>query len=372
MRRIYYFILVAALLHLTSGMHVQANDMSLRTGLTRHWADVYLVECVERQWLDAELSTSPDGYITRAEFLKMLELAFRITPDNILLKSSLRNPAVLSYEFIDTRGHWISNEGWLKTAIDFGLVNTGDYENNMFSPDNNISRRECMMMILRALGKVHPATHYFGGPLLFEDWPGIPNWFKGYVYQMAGYHLLIGYPDKTIRQIQRATIAEAAAFIARAEDEMTRGIDMNLKIYIGDKNKGGIVSADSLVPAQKIDGWIYMSARALYEAGFRAYMIYGDLNPIWKGEKQILEFAYGALLQYQPGNIYYGIHDRLLPHWDSETAMTAQARLLYGEVMLPVYGRSGATGVAYLIASVFTDTENSLFIELDYPQILVS
>ena len=44
------------------------------------------------------MAASPDDFISRAAFLKMLEIAFGITPDNKMLKStvgSLRFPSMI-------------------------------------------------------------------------------------------------------------------------------------------------------------------------------------------------------------------------------------------------------------------------------------
>lgn len=338
----------------------------------RHWAYAYLEESVDRGWMTAEMAASPDSFISRAAFLKTLELAFGITPDNDSLKSIMKSPAVTEYDFSDTAGHWISYGGWLKTAMDFGLVMPEDYPDNMFYPEGNISRRECVVMVIRALGRVFPSVYHFGGPLLFNDWSLVPNWFKGYAYQMAGYNLLIGYPDKTLRQNRSASVAEAAAFIARAEDEMTRGIDPSISIYVTDSYGEGAVRANDYKPAQLIDGRIYMPARALYDAGYKVYSAAEDSLYRWNGKKQVLEFEYGVQLQYQPGNKYFGFYSMQLPHWNDDKAMTGEARLLQGEVMLPVYGSSGHTGAAFISSSVYGSSEKNLVIHINYPQSPVS
>lgn len=313
------------------------------------------------------MAASPDDFISRAAFLKMLEIAFGITPDNKMLKSTVRKPAVSVYDFHDTAGHWISAEGWLKTAVGFGLVLPEDYPDNMFRPEGNISRRECIIMVIRALGRVFPSVYHFGGSLLFKDWSFVPNWFKGYAYQMAGLNLLIGYPDKTLRQNRDATVAEAAAFIARAEDEMTRGIDPDIRIYVTDQYGEGAVEANYYKPAQLIDGIIYIPARALYDAGCRVYSVAEDLLYRWNGKTQIMEFEYGVKLQYQPGNKYFGYYSTQLPHWNDEKSLAGEVRLLQGEVMLPVYGSKPA-GAAYIASSVYKSGEKRLVIQIRYPQ----
>jgi hypothetical protein len=334
----------------------------------RHWAYAYLNESVARGWLSPQLAATPDDYISRANFLKTLELAFDITPDNDLLKGMMKTPAVASYDFSDTPGHWISSGGWLKTAIDFGLVMPEDYPDNMFNPEGDITRRECIVMVIRALGRVFPSVYHFGGPLLFKDWSLVPNWFKGYAYQMAGHNLLIGYPDKTLRQNRSASVAEAAAFIARAEDEMTRGIAQDINIFVADSYGEGVVRANKYKPAQVIDGRIYMPVRALYDAGYRIYSADEDISYRWNGKRQILEFEYGVQLQYQPGNRYFGFYNIQLPHWNDDKALTGDVRLLQGEVMVPVYGSSGHTGAAFIASSVYNSGEKSLIIQISFPQ----
>lgn len=363
-----YFISLFIVIALLRAVPVYSVALPGRLDKAGHWAEVYFEEAIDKGWMEAKMASEADKYITRAQFIRMLELAVKITPFNDKLKDLFKTPSVLNYDFSDTNGHWISTEGWLKTAMDFGLVAASDYTDNKLNPDGYITRRECMLMLSRALGQVYPATYFFGGPLTFKDWPAVPAWLKGYAYRLAAYFVLKGYPDRTMRQNQNATIAEATAFIVRLEDEMTRGIDENLKVYVSDLSGNGIVAADLVktAPAQKLDSIIYIPVRALYNAGSRVYAINKDLNYSWDKSKQILSFEYGTRIEYQPGNIYYGFNKAALPHWYADMALDYEARLLYGEVMIPVYSPNKAKA-AYMLSSAFSLSENCLIIKLNYP-----
>lgn len=106
--------------------------------------------------------------------------------------------------FADTANHWAKDD--IATAASEGIV--GGYDVVRFGPDDLITREQMASMIVRA--KKLPVTEE---SLSFADTGDISAWAKNALATATKYGLINGYPDNTVRPIGNATRAEAVTVI---------------------------------------------------------------------------------------------------------------------------------------------------------------
>jgi hypothetical protein len=106
--------------------------------------------------------------------------------------------------FADTANHWAKDD--IATAASDGIV--GGYDVERFGPDDLITREQMASMIVRA--KKLPVTEE---SLSFADTGDISAWAKNALATATKYGLINGYPDNTVRPIGNATRAEAVTAI---------------------------------------------------------------------------------------------------------------------------------------------------------------
>ena len=171
MKRKLISLLLTALLLCTASVPALAapGDISDVEG---HWAQDSIEQAISDGWVDGypDGTFRPEGTITRAEFVKMVLDAIHVTPSFSDLAFWMKDYAVtlrnydhtlVPYQpkaFSDMNSHWLTTQGWLEVAVNFGLVVPSDYSSNQFGPSTPISRREIAVMVDRAMGKVWPAS----------------------------------------------------------------------------------------------------------------------------------------------------------------------------------------------------------------------
>lgn len=348
--------------------------------ISPHWADEYISKAISKAWVDTPRSEfMPEQVTTRAEFLKILEKAVGLTPGSNSDKLYAQASPV-SIPFTDTASHWVFTGGWLKTALNFGLVIHSDYQDNKFGPDLPITRRESIVMITRALGRVYPATQNTLGNAQFIDWNLIPSWANGYVRDMSDHRIVIGYPDGFVRVESNLTNAEAVTLICRAWDEMVQGVDPNIKVFISnsypkDNALYKIQQIDLPVPAQIIKGKLYLPLRAIYNNGYMLYFssYSHDLNSgyRWYPQSQVLSFEYGVLHQFQAGNALMGFQANPLPFTgkfiDPGNLLASEVRILYGELIVPLIDNGKPAQLRKTYNNTWDAGTKTLSITIGYP-----
>ena len=136
----------------------------------------------------------PDLPVTRAEFVKMLDLAAGIGPG--------RGGGA----FADVPpGAWFGP--WVSAAVAAGVAR-GEAP-GLFVPDGAVTRQEMAVLVARALG-LPPA----GAAPGFGDAARIAPWAEPEVAAAAAAGYLAGFPDGTFRPEASATRAQAAAVLA--------------------------------------------------------------------------------------------------------------------------------------------------------------
>ncbi len=169
------------------------------TDIAGHWAEATIKELVAL----GIISGYPDGTfkpgheITRAEFAALAVRGFGL---------ELRSGKV----FADTAGHWA--EEIVATAAYHGIVK--GYSEEIFSPDDLITREQMVTMIVRASDPAAAAEE-----IPFTDSGSISGWAREAVAAAVQEGTISGYPDNTFRPQGNATRAEAVTVVANTLPE---------------------------------------------------------------------------------------------------------------------------------------------------------
>lgn len=162
-----------------------------------HWA-----EAVIQKWLDMEYITGyPDGtfrpeeFITRAEFVKIVNNAF-----------GFKETAEIT--FTDVKEEKWYYEEIQKAYKEGDIVGVSETE---FAPENYITREQAAIIMTRLLELEGNEK----GADLFSDSSKISSWAKEYVGAAAEHNLIKGYEDNTFRPQNNIKRAEALVLLDR-------------------------------------------------------------------------------------------------------------------------------------------------------------
>ena len=190
-----------------------------------HWAEETIQE-----WLDAgklkgyeDGSFKPDGQITRAEFMTMVNSAFGYTE-------------LAEIDFSDVKtDDWYYSE--VQKAVKAGYLE--GYEDGTARPSAKITRQQAALIIARIKGLAdnESAANIFG------DANEIASWAKGGVGAAAAAKYMIGYEDNTFRPLKNVSRAEALVTIDRALENGS-DVDTTEPGKTGGGGKGGSGSSD--------------------------------------------------------------------------------------------------------------------------------
>ena len=355
MKRKLISLLLTALLLCTASVPALAapGDISDVEG---HWAQAEIEEALLYGWVNGypDGTFHPDSSITRAEFTKMLLAAIRLTPnsqtvqwmkDHACCREHVRNEtARYSPVLVLPIGHWFTSLGWKDAAIYSGILVPSDYTDYDFHPDQAISRYEIAVLTVRALGLVYPASHSDGSDLPFTDQDTFQGWVRGYIREATNAGVLTGYPDGSFVPKAPATRAEAVVMVSRVLDYMEEGLDPNIQTkvrYSKYPNRYAEAVTDK-IRLQQVGNILYANIldirttqdRLRWAAGCTSIIPEERVNAAWFPLEQRIEYNYsGSPIhddQYQAGNTSF------LYEGSSDT-FPVPARILYGEIMIPVY-----------------------------------
>lgn len=282
----------------------------------------------------------PWASVTRAEFVKMLLAATHLTPDSgtaEYLHWISRHDEAPS----DLGNHWLTEQGWTQAAVDFGLILPSDCFDGAFLPDRPATRCEAAVMVVRALGLVNPAQQS-EAELSFTDAEAIPQELRGYVSQAVEAGVLKGYPDGSFQGDRTITRAEAVAMAVRALEYMEQGVDPDIRVHVKDAWDPGVPQVEVTLssPAQVIDGAVYVPAWNVMDAYATLCGFFFHWNPRtdqWDPQMQqfgVISFYYG--LRTSAGSTEYNLYTDF-GYGDKSATFAAPVRMLYGELMIPIY-----------------------------------
>ncbi len=138
----------------------------------------------------------PNDSVTRAEFVKMLVSALRITDKKAQVKLSDVSQSDWYYEYVSA-------------AVSYGLV-LGDEKGN-FRPNDKITRQDICVIISRAMDKLGYGKAEEGQ--LFYDDAHISAYAKDAVYRMRAHGIVNGTGDGGFAPLSDATRAATAKII---------------------------------------------------------------------------------------------------------------------------------------------------------------
>ncbi|MGG1517982.1 S-layer homology domain-containing protein [Paenibacillus oryzisoli] len=179
------------------------RDVTFADG-TDHWACTAIEVLASRGIVDglSDEQFVPDGVLTRAQFTKMLVGALQL------------KPAAGGATFKDVpSSHW--SHDWVEAAVSAGLVQ-GD--GLAFNPDEELSREQMMIMLVRAVGGEQQAlamsNEKSGELLAFTDAEDVSSWAFKYAALSSQLGLIEG-DNGSLRPQASSTRAQAATVIYR-------------------------------------------------------------------------------------------------------------------------------------------------------------
>ena len=257
--------------------------------------------------------------------------------------------------------HWLTKQGLTDVALASGLVVVDDYNEHKFQPEKAIARYEIALMADRALGLVYPATHEENIDLSFTDKDTIQDWMRGYIKQATNVGILKGYPDGSFGPKKTATRAEAVVMISRVVNEMLKSTShKETMTLVFQYNDSYPPHASRVLKCFRnylnIDGTIYLPADLLLQSWLIVsenydpsgeYGYYVAWDPI---SQRVGLDTEGSTTAFYPGSTKYNFN---VPIWTIaslgekmslvDTSPTP-ARMLSGQVMIPVYSEQEDTG----------------------------
>ena len=165
-----------------------------------HWAWKF-IESIFAAGLTAGFpdgTYGPDNPVTRAEMAVFLKKGIH--------GSTYTPPAPGGGVFTDTAGHWA--EAWIEDLFDEGI--TAGFPDGTYRPENNVTRAEMAVFLLKAKnGSSYTPPAPGGGA--FTDIAG--HWAQAWIEQLASEGITSGFPDGTYRPENTATRAEMGVFL---------------------------------------------------------------------------------------------------------------------------------------------------------------
>ncbi|MBR2491547.1 MAG: S-layer homology domain-containing protein [Ruminiclostridium sp.] len=355
MKRKLFSLFLAAML-LTSVIQPALAAPGNISDLEGHWAQAEIETAVKELWVNGypDGTFRPQGTITRAEFTKMLLAALRLKPesqtvqwmkDHACYREHVRNEtARYSPILVLPTGHWFTTQGWKDAAIYSGILVPSDYTDYDFHPDQAISRYEIAVLTVRALGLVYPATHSDADDLPFTDQDSFQGWVRGYIREATNAGVLTGYPDGSFVPKAPATRAEAVVMVSRVLEAMEVGLDPNIqtKVRYSKYPNRYAETVTNQVRLQQVGDILYANIldirtvqdRLRWAAGCTSIIPEKRVEAAWFPLEQRIEYdPIGSptdIDHYQAGNAAF------LYEGGSYT-FPVSARMLYGEIMIPVY-----------------------------------
>ncbi len=159
-----------------------------------HWAKDYISRLADAKVINGydDGSFRPEGNVTRAEFSKILCLAFGL--------------GAKGKDFADIGGHWAQE--YIAKSADVLYA-----PSDAFGPDESATRAE----IAYALANVFSLEDADAADM-FSDWDSVSKDMAARVGAAAKHGIINGYEDGTIRADGSVTRGEIAALVVRAQD----------------------------------------------------------------------------------------------------------------------------------------------------------
>ncbi len=337
--------------------------------LTSHWSKDEVTAAVGQGWVTGypDGTFRPDKQVTRAEFVKMLAGAIKLTPDSIaseLYRAAAADAIKQAPKLTDMDAHWLNRLGWYEPSLAFGLVVPADYTTRHFDPAKPITRREIAVMTVRAMGLIYPAVYYEKEALAFADANQIPTWLNGYVREATQAGVLKGFPNKTIAPERQATRAEAVAMVNRTVAFTKEGSDPTIKVVLKDYHDArdltaGGISVSLATPAMIRNQVVYIPVSSLFDTANKQ-LFTGANDPLsyrWDPVRQYMEIDFGTIYGIRSGQEV--AEQRLNPR--------PTPLIVDGEVMVPVHSIDQPLAIAGSNETIWNAETKTLSIYMPKP-----
>ncbi|MCI1965094.1 MAG: S-layer homology domain-containing protein [Oscillospiraceae bacterium] len=171
-----------------------------------HWAEEAIQKLTEQGIVTGfpDGLCHPDETITRGEFTALLARTLKISENKEYPDSS----------FSDIESHW--SESNILFLVSKDIIEESDYKENLFKPDEPITRMEIVKMLVRTLG-TNCHSEDCTCNLDFTDIQLLNKEDKLYLCIGEKYYIIHGYPDKTVKPNDTATRAEAFQMLVKEE-----------------------------------------------------------------------------------------------------------------------------------------------------------
>ena len=144
-----------------------------------NWAKDYVVDAMNKGWVDTTNVFNPESPMTRASFVKVVNRAFNLTTKG-------------NINFTDVSpGMWYYDD--VSIAVNAGYI--VGYGDGAFRPNDPITRQEAAKIIGVLLGIKDSGDVKTS----FADDSAISNWSDGYVQGLVDKGILSGYGDNTFK-----------------------------------------------------------------------------------------------------------------------------------------------------------------------------
>jgi len=187
--------------------HVSATEKSnvKFSDVKGHWAESFINDFTNKGYINGygDGTFRPNNKITRAEFVKLINITFGFTHKG-------------NENFSDVnKGDWYYDE--VLKAVKQGYIH--GYEDGTFKPNDEITREEACKII----GVILEVSG--DGKTKFKDEKEISDWAIKYVDGLVDKGIIHGYEDNTFKPQNNATRAESVKTLHGAKDKYSSDED---------------------------------------------------------------------------------------------------------------------------------------------------
>ena len=286
--------------------------------------------------------------VTRARLTKLLLKAAHLSPDSEAVQWMSAHCTAQPLVWGDLAAHWLRKEGWLHSALCAGLLLPEDRPAGQFCPDAPLPRWEGARMAVRALGLGFPAAQAATCSPGFSDQAQFPAGTAGYALTAVQTGILPGHTGGRFHPRAPLSQTEAEAMALQVQRIMAgEGIPTfrcRLRHYDEDTM---VQMLDPALRLRMVEGRVYACVRDLFqaEAQLRFQRGLSSLPPAvgyparWSPRRQQVDLEKNMVYAYRAGwdRCLQGTRPGDLETHPDASTLLAPARLLFGELMVPVY-----------------------------------
>lgn len=231
-RALVLLLMLSMVIPMFSSQSFAVNQEGQFSDIKGHWAEEKIQAWIDEGLIQGYLDGSfkPDNFITRAEFMSLVNHAF-----------GYKGEAEISFKDV-------SEDAWYYQAVSIARAAgyMDGYTDHTMRPENPITRQEVskILALIKNLEKdVETANS-------FSDSSSIAAWSKGFVGAAAAATIMVGYTDESFKPLNKITRAEAVAALDNVleMDSLTEVIYDLAGTYEGQTIEGNVwITASGVV-----------------------------------------------------------------------------------------------------------------------------